>query len=124
MNDYTHTNTGDSSAWWMVTLEKVYLISKIVVYNRNLNNERIDGIKVWVGANLPGGDYNGATNVATLKYVNGKQPYPIPDLDIEGSSVELQGGTCTCGGYVTLSEVEVYIMTIGMYNVSHKSEPY
>ena len=108
----------------MVTLKEVYLISKIVVYNRDPNNGRIDGTKVWVGTNLPGGDYNGATNVATLKYVIGMQPYTIPDLDIEGSSVEFQGGTCACGGHITLSEVEVYIMTIGMYNVSHKSEPY
>ena len=120
MNEFTHTNTGGRTAWWMVTLKKVYRISKIVVYNR-VNSERIDGTKVWVGTNLQGGDYNGATNVATLKFVSGTQPYTIPDLDIEGSSVALQGGS---NGHITLSEVEVYIMTIGMYSVSHKSEPY
>ena len=104
----------------MVTLKKVYRISKIVVYYRGNSANRIDGTKVWVGTNLQGGDYNGATNVATLKFVSGTQPYTIPDLDIEGSSVELQGGN----GHITLSEVEVYTMTIGMYNVSHKSERY
>ena len=65
---------------------------------------RIDGVKIWVGVGLTGGNYNGAENIGTIKYESGTNPYIFSDLAVRGSSVQIQGGD----SYLTLAEVEVY----------------
>ena len=79
------------------------------VYNRVTSNEevaaRIDGVKIWVGVGLTGGNYNGAENIGTIKYEKGTNPYIFSDLAVRGSSVQIQGGG---ESYLTLVEVEVY----------------
>ena len=67
--------------------------------------ERIDGVKIWVGVGLTGGDYIGAENIGTIKYKSGTNPYIFSDLAVRGSSVQIQGGG---ESYLTLVEVEVY----------------
>ena len=66
--------------------------------------ERIDGVKIWVGVGLTGGNYNGAQNIGTIKYESGTNPYIFSDLAVRGSSVQIQGGNSA----LTLVEVEVY----------------
>ena len=65
---------------------------------------RIDGVKIWVGVGLIGGNYNGAENIGTIKYESGTNPYIFSDLAVRGSSVQIQGGEAV----LTLAEVEVY----------------
>ena len=65
---------------------------------------RIDGVKIWVGVGLIGGNYNGAENIGTIKYESGTNPYIFYDLAVRGSSVQIQGGEAV----LTLAEVEVY----------------
>ena len=78
------------------------------VYNRVHDMEkfprRIDGVKIWVGIGLTGGNYNGAQNIGTIKYESGTNPYIFSDLAVRGSSVQIQGGVHV----VQLAEVEVY----------------
>ena len=103
--DFTHTKTQGENAWWLLTLPRVSFIREIRIYNRlDAKPERIDGVKIWVGNSLAGGNYDGATNVGTVRFEAGKNPYIFPDLNLNGSSVQVQGGD----SYVILSEVEVY----------------
>ena len=67
---------------------------------------RIDGVKIWVGVGLTGGNYNGAENIGTIKYESGTNLYVFSDLAVRGSSVQIQGGE----DLLTLAEVEVYGM--------------
>ena len=67
---------------------------------------RIDGVKIWVGVSLTGGNFNGAENIGTIKYESGTNPYVFSDLVVRGSSVQIQGGE----DLLTLAEVEVYGM--------------
>ena len=82
---------------------------------------RIDGVKIWVGVSLTGGNYNGAENVGTIKYESGTNPYVFSDLAVRGSSVQIQGGTSQ--KVLTLAEVEVYakdgewIITLAISNL-------
>ena len=80
------------------------------MYNRVSENDdimaRIDGVKIWVGVGLTGGNYNGAENIGTIKYESGTNPYVFSDLAVRGSSVQIQGGTSQ--KVLTLAEVEVY----------------
>ena len=78
------------------------------VYNRVSDMEkfpkRIDGVKIWVGVGMVGGNYNGAENIGTIKYESGTNPYVFSDLAVRGSSVQIQGGAYV----LQLVEVEVY----------------
>ena len=77
------------------------------VYNRvheEYVSRRIDGVKIWVGIGLTGGNYEGAENIGTIKYESGTNPYIFSDLRVIGSSVQIQGGA----GFLSLAEVEVY----------------
>ena len=86
-------------------MPRVSIIREIRIYNRlDVRPERIDGVKIWVGKGLTGGNYDGATDVGTVNFETGRNPYIFPNLNLEGSSVQVQGG----GSYVILSEVEVY----------------
>ena len=80
------------------------------MYNRVSENDdimaRIDGVKIWVGVGLTGGNHNGAENIGTIKYESGTNPYVFSDLAVRGSSVQIQGGTSQ--KVLTLAEVEVY----------------
>ena len=95
----------------MLTLPTVARIREIRIYNRKHVSYRIDKVTVWIGSGLTGGDYAGATKVATITYDPGSdaQLYTYPDLDVTGSSVQVQGGD----SYLTLVEVEVYIFEPG-----------
>ena len=107
--DFTHTKTQGENAWWLLTLSRVSLIREIRIYNRLSIPSRIDGVKIWVGKGLTGGNYDGANNVGTVYFQTGRNPYIFPNLNLDGSSVQVQGGD----SYVTLSEVEVYSPTPG-----------
>ena len=78
------------------------------MYNRVKSTEeiakRIDGVKIWVGAGLIGGNYDGAENIGTIEYESGTNPYIFTNLAVRGSSVQIQGGN----GVLTLVEVEIY----------------
>ena len=74
------------------------------VYNRPRAASRIDGVKVWVGYGLTGGNYGRAELVGTIKYVEGTNPYTFSNLAVEGSSIQIQGGEKV----LNLAEVEVY----------------
>ena len=89
-------------------MPRVVHIKEIKIYNRWASNtrSRINGVIVWVGTGLIGGNYDGATKVATIQY-NHKRLYIYSDLGVRGSSVALQGGS----DVVSLSEVEVYAST-------------
>ena len=78
------------------------------MYNRKDSPERIDGVKIWVGESLTGGNYNGAELVGTIKYVPGIKLYVFSDLSVSGSSIQIQGGTGRDNQYLSLAEVEVY----------------
>ena len=85
-----------------------YHITNFKVYNRVMKGEdilsRIDGVKIWVGVDLTGGNYIGAENIGTIKYESGTNPYVFSDFGERGSSVQLQGSE----SYLALAEVEVY----------------
>ena len=75
---------------------------------------RIDGVKIWVGDGMTGGNYEGAKKIGTIKYDSGTNPYVFSDLEISGSSVQIQGGGST---ELVLAEVEVSEpINIGGYN--------
>ena len=74
------------------------------MYNREKKAYRIDGVKIWVGTDLTGGNYDGAENIGTIKYETEIRIYEFSNLDVSGSSVQIQGG----GGGLSLAEVEVY----------------
>ena len=105
------TVTKGTGAWWLLTLPRVVLIKEIKIYIRMSCQEckkRINGNMIWVGTGLTGGNYEGATKVATVVYEEGKNPYIFTGLSVSGSSVMVQGS----GSHpLVLSEVEVY--TIG-----------
>ena len=67
-------------------------------------NERIDGVKIWVGEGMTGGTYNEAEKIGTISYESGTNPYVFSDLAVRGSSIQIQGST----SYLSLAEVEVY----------------
>ena len=70
---------------------------------------RIDGVKIWVGVGLTGGNYNGAENIGTIKYEPETNPYIFSDLEVKGSSVQIQGGLHA----VQIAELEVYAVKGG-----------
>ena len=78
------------------------------MYNRDGSPERIDGVKVWVGESLTGGNYNGAKLVGMITYEPGTRLYVFSDLSVSGSSIQIQGGTGRDNQYLSLAEVEVY----------------
>ena len=65
---------------------------------------RIDGVRIWVGAGLIGGNYDGAEKLGTIEYKSGTNPYIFSNLAVRGSSVQIQGGN----DVLTLVEVEIY----------------
>ena len=76
------------------------------MYNRPGPAEnRIDGVRIWVGEGLTGGNYDRAENIVTINYEAGKNPYVFSDLAAKGSSVQIQGGYSV----LSLAEVEVYV---------------
>ena len=79
------------------------------MYNRDKKAYRIGGVKIWVGTGLTGGNYDGAENIGTIKYESGTRIYEFPNLDVSGSSVQIQGGA----GVLSLAEVEVYGQNAG-----------
>ena len=91
----------------MKTVKIAYNGPEIVkVYNRMVKEQaRIDGVKVWVGEGLIGGNYDGAENIGTINYEAGKNPYVFSDLAVAGSSIQIQGGYSV----LSLAEVEVYV---------------
>ena len=79
------------------------------MYNRVRSSDseiatRINGVKIWVGEGLTGGNYNGAEKIGTIEYESGTNPYIFSDLAVRGSSVQIQGGN----NVLTLAEVEIY----------------
>ena len=95
-------------------MPRVVQITEIRIYNRDSPWEdvdnRIDGATVWVGTDLTGGSYDGATNVATIRYDNEQRIYIYSDLHVVGSSVAIRGGSES--EFLSLSEVEVYEKSI------------
>ena len=80
------------------------------MYNRVQSSDseiatRIDGVKIWVGSGLTGGNYNGAENIGTIEYESGTNPYIFSDLAVRGSSVQIQAAG---DNVLTLAEVEIY----------------
>ena len=53
---------------------------------------------------MTGGNYEGAKNIGTIKYESGMRVYVFSDLEISGSSVQIQGGSTE----LVLAEVEVF----------------
>ena len=90
-----------------MTLPRVVRIKEIRIYDRVANGLRINGVTVWIGIGLTGGNYDGATKVATIKYNSDSRIYIYYDLDVAGSSVAVQGSSNN-NVYLSLSEVEVY----------------
>ena len=88
-------------------MPRVVWVKEIKIYNRDNAAERIDGVTVWVGIGLTGGNYDGATKVATIRYNSDSRIYIYSDLDMVGSSVAVQGSSNN-NVYLSLSEVEVY----------------
>ena len=81
------------------------------MYNRVRSSDseiatRIDGVKIWVGAGLIGGNYDGAEKIGTIEYKSGTNPYIFSNLAVRGSSVQIQGGDSD--NVLTLAEVEIY----------------
>ena len=103
---YSHTRTSGNAAWWLLTLARVVIIHEVKVHNREILAQRLDGAAVWVGAGLTGGNYDGAVKVGTIQYVQGTNPFVFSNLEVRGSSVQIQGGS----GYLQLAEVEVYVL--------------
>ena len=64
----------------------------------------MEGVTVWVGVGMTGGNYDGAVKVGTIQYVTGTNIYNFADLEQEGSSVQIQGGS----EVLQLAEVKVY----------------
>jgi hypothetical protein len=85
--------------------KKVY-IQEIKVFNRMSQSEqnRIDGVTVWIGTSLGGGKYDGAKKVGTIQCEMDKSPYIFSDIGMTGSSVQLKGGMKR----LQIAEVEVY----------------
>ena len=114
--DYTHTDTQGRAAWWLLTLPRVFQITEIRIYNRYSTwgdvMDRIDGVTVWVGTDLTGGNYDGATKVATIRFEEEKRLYIYSDLHVAGSSVAIRGGSYHNLPYLSLSEVEVYVKSL------------
>ena len=72
---------------------------------------RIDGAILWIGDNLVGGNYEGATKVGTVQYEKGKEVYTFDGINKAGSYLEIQGGPLTETAkdkYLQLVEVQVY----------------
>ena len=74
------------------------------VYNRYDAPQRINGVKIWVGVGLTGGNYDGAELIGTITYQSGTYLYDFSDLTVKGSSIQIQGGTSV----LSLAEVEVF----------------
>ncbi|KAL5255940.1 hypothetical protein ACHWQZ_G011228 [Mnemiopsis leidyi] len=102
--DFSHTITGGPAAWWLLTLPRVCAICQITVYNRYDAPQRINGVKIWVGVGLTGGNYDGAELIGTITYQSGTYLYDFSDLTVKGSSIQIQGGTSV----LSLAEVEVF----------------
>ena len=90
-----------------MTLPRVVRIREIKIYDRVNNAKRINGVTVWVGIGLTGGNNDGATKVATIRYNSDIRIYIYSDLDLAGSSVAVQGSSNN-NVALSLSEVEVY----------------
>ncbi|XP_063682353.1 uncharacterized protein LOC134817153 [Bolinopsis microptera] len=99
------TITKGKDAWWLLTLPSEIIIREIKVYNREgSDSNRIDGVTVWVGIGLTGGDYERAVKVRTIEFEEGQNLYIFSYLYQKGSSVQIQGGK----EIVSLIEVEVH----------------
>ena len=90
-----------------MTLSRVVRIREIRIYDRVANGLRINGVTVWIGIGLTGGNYDGATKVGTIRYNSDSRIYIYSDLDVAGSSVAVQGPS-NDNAHLSLSEVEVY----------------
>ena len=104
------------AAWWLLTLQRIYQIKEIRVYSRfgiPLSAQQINGVTVWTGISLTGGSFDGAVKVGTIQYDEGRMMYIFSDLEIEGSSVQLQAaGT----NPIMVAEVEVFTRKNGEEN--------
>lgn len=112
------TNTQGKAAWWLLTLKKTYMIYEIRVYARQIKDDvqkRINGVTVWIGSGLKGGDYSTATKVGIISYIKGRQMYSFSSINREVSNVEVQGGS----SYLELAEVEVYHLLIGKHETAY-----
>ena len=58
---------------------------------------------------LRGGNFDGAVKIGTIEYVQGTNPFIFSDLEVRGSSVQIQGGS----DVVQLAEVKVYEGLLG-----------
>lgn len=64
---------------------------------------------------MTGGNHEGAENIGTIKYESGTQVYVFSDLEVSGSSVQIQGGSTE----LVLAEVEVFErIDVGGYIIS------
>ncbi|XP_063675194.1 uncharacterized protein LOC134811957 [Bolinopsis microptera] len=104
--DFSRTATAGKAAWWLLTLPRIIVIREIKVYNRVKPEyaHKIEGVTVWVGVGMTGGDYEEAVKVGTIQYVAGTNIYILANLEEEGSSVQIQGGS----EVLQLAEVKVY----------------
>ena len=68
--------------------------------------DRIDGMKIWVGVGLTGGDYRKAEKIGTIKYKSGVRMYAFYNVQASGSSVEIQAGEGKPA--LALAEVQIY----------------
>ena len=91
---------------WLPLIKCLQSSYNYKVYNReNVHVAgRINGVKIWVGEGLTGGNYDGAENIGTINFERGTDLYVFSDLEVKGSSVQIQGGEKV----LSLAEVEVY----------------
>ena len=98
--DATCTQTRhDTGNWWQVTLDKVYEIEAVTIYNRISHAERIIGSKIWVG--MKDGEFQECATVTEL--IEESQKFECK-AGLEGNVVKITQDT----EYLTLCEVEVW----------------
>ena len=72
----------------------------------NCCQNRIEGVTVWIGSKLTGGNYEGAVKIGTVQFEAGKSPYIFSGIEKTASSVQIKGGSQN--NALSLAEVEVY----------------
>lgn len=78
---YTHTDSGKHNPWWKVTLDNVYRIDRVIIYNREGYLYRLDGFVLKIRKRGIDVETYGPTNAGKVKIAT--------FFGVEGDEVEI-----------------------------------